>query len=230
MFNKQFLVPARRLLFGVRTRLPGIDSPVGRAKTARGMLMRKLLMIAAAVVGIAAAPASANYIFAGIGSSGTLASATETWALGCFGDACPAGTTGWGSPGVSLATTTYGEAQTAIDFEITFIGATIDPGSLAIGSAGGCTGTEIGGTVFCNASLGTTWTATLDDPSTIHFVDTSGVGLLTGQSYFVNIFLVGEGIERVAFTGAWSTPEPTTLALLGIALAGIGFSRRRRAA
>lgn len=191
--------------------------------------MRKLLLIAAAAIGIAAGPASANYIFSGIGTSGTLVSATETWVLGCV-FACPAGTTGWGSPGVSKSVTQYGEAQTAIDFEIHFTGATIDTAQIAIGAGAGCAGTESGGTTFCDASDGIAWTATLVDASTIHFVDPTGTGLTTGQLYFVNIFLVGEGIARVDFTGAWSTaPEPTTLALLGIALAGVGFARRSRA-
>jgi hypothetical protein len=194
--------------------------------------MRKLLLMAAAAIGIAAGPASANYIFSGTGTSGTLASATETWVLGCV-SACPSGTTGWGSPGVSLSVTQYGEAQTAIDFEIHFIGATINTAQIAIGAGAGCAGTESGGTTFCDASDGIAWTANLVDASTIHFVDPTGTGLTTGQLYFVNIFLnnsvTGAPLTSVDFTGAWSTaPEPTTLALLGIALAGVGFARRRR--
>jgi hypothetical protein len=84
--------------------------------------MRKFLIAAATmVIGLAASPiALADYIFAGIGSSGTLVAASETWTLGCFGGPCPAGTTGWGSPGVSLSVTAYGEAIKAVDFEITF--------------------------------------------------------------------------------------------------------------
>ena len=53
----------------------------------------------------------------------------------------------------------------------------------------------------------------------------------SGLWTFVNVFDRGGGLSHVnlySATGGTSIPEPATLALLGVALAGLGFARRRK--
>lgn len=54
-------------------------------------------------------------------------------------------------------------------------------------------------------------------------------GNLLGPS-FLPFGPMNQTIDGLTFVGEVTVPEPTTLALLGIALAGIGFSRRKRLA
>jgi hypothetical protein len=192
--------------------------------------MRKTVVAGAAAIGLVlgSQAANADYFFAGAGLSGDLGVASETWVVGS--PSPPPGTFGWGSPGVGLGTTTYGREVSATNFEITFFGNEIDRAQIAVGDGAGCVGTDIGGTTFCSEPFGTPWTAVLEGPSSIAFFAPAGVTLDTGESYFVNIFLVGQE-GPVAFEGRWSTiPEPGTLALLGVALAGFGVMRRRKSA
>ena len=206
--------------------------------------MRKLLLAGVAVGALIGVSGIANAeivrTFSGSGSQGFLdpAAPSEPWSYcGATGvtpctpieDATGAATTdvGWGSPGVSAGETPSNETVPVNDFEINFHGAKLDPAQIALGNTRDCEGTEVGGTVFCSGS--TQWTADLANASSIVFTAPKGVFLTPGEDYFVNIMLLdGPGVSGAAFEGDWTVPEPTSLAILGAGLAGLGAIRRRR--
>ena len=178
--------------------------------------------------------AYADYSFAGTGSSGILVSPSETWA---FNADFPFGGTqsDWGSPGVDLGTTAYGEAQAAFGMVVNFTGGgPIDVASVALGNGSACAGTTTGGTTFCTVTPTDIWQAFVTGPDSIEFLaQDPSFFLSAGQLYFVNVFF--DGATPTGFTGSWLTtftptpsPEPGTLVLLGSSvLAFIGFARRR---
>ncbi|HEU0154489.1 MAG TPA: PEP-CTERM sorting domain-containing protein [Stellaceae bacterium] len=192
--------------------------------------MRKLLMSAMAVGMLVAASMTAQAgivrSFSGSGASGFLdpAGPSEPWTYGNLSGAFPADV-GWGSPGVFLGDTASNETVTVSDFEITFA-SPIDPASVASPTCSGST------TAFC-LLVGGLWTTVFDPatPDSIAFVAPTGVSLDPGAQYFVNVFLLpGDGVSGEAFSGVWTAavPEPVGLAVLGTALFGFGFARRRR--
>jgi PEP-CTERM motif len=79
----------------------------------------------------------------------------------------------------------------------------------------------------------TTWDGNnqLPGTTTAAFIDTLNLSTTTTLDFFIDDYYLGDNGGGVALnisTNSTSAPEPSTLALLGAGLAGLGFLRRKR--
>ncbi len=192
-------------------------------------MLRKLCLVLC-LVGLGCLTAYADIPFSGSGLSGTIAPSALPFTYDADGGVLEGD---WGVPGVGFGTLTWTDPRTIHDFEITFDlppGTIIDPAQVVIGSGAGCVGSTGGGTTFCTSPFTTPWTPTLVGTNEIEFVAPPGGDLVTGDSFFVNIFFAGADPSGVAFSGAWTqTPEPSSLLLLGSGIVGFAGLLRRKA-
>ena len=180
-------------------------------------------MAAALLISGVSVPAYADILFSGGWDTTTT---SGTIAPGVSWKANATTLPSWGVPGSGLGLEVWPTTDLVNDFHITFaLPVGVD---IVFQQAANCAGADSGGTTFCAAQFTTPWTAVQDGPDSISFYAPVGQYMTLGDQLFVNIFFTGV-VPSATFTGSWSTvPEPGTLALLGLALAGLAATRRRK--
>lgn len=163
--------------------------------------------------------------FSGSGSSG----------VDCLGQTWTLGNDGWGIPGIGNSVTPFLGGVQVTDFHITFTASGTFDGLIGDPSAGFDTRLLV-----APFDVAHTWSVVVSGNTADYFAPPGGE-LSPGQTFFVNTqFLNGLGSgdggvdpNDVSFTASWTTttvPEPGSLALLAVSLAGLGFARRSKSA
>ncbi len=178
----------------------------------RSRLAAVAIAASSIVFGVNAAHA-VNITWSGVGNAGS----------DPFGQTWLVNQSGWGMPGPGLFTVPWGGPDWISDFHITFDGLEIAQGPFQAvfrmdDDGDGITDTQ--------------WTRMFMGMDTVWFVAPPGVQLDPGERFFVNVDFTTD-VTAVSFTAEYTMdqlPEPGTLMLFGLGLAGLGFAVRRRLA
>jgi PEP-CTERM motif len=166
--------------------------------------------------------------FSGSGQSGTLQTGQEFAYNYDNGYYAP----DFGIPGVGAGLAIW-NGPTVTSFTITFdlpTGVVIDPTLVQIGQTSDCVGGYAGGTAFCAQPYTTPWTVQLIGTNELIFTATPGNYLTSGDPFFFNVFFDGGDPSGASFSGSFteSTPEPSSILLMGSGLLGMATFLRRR--